>query len=102
MGHGSRRFARTRPQTNRRAWIEMRVMRPFLAALLIAAGLAPAALMPAAVFAQGPLEMTTAYPSVVADPGADVSFPVVVTTDSPTRVDLTIAGQPEGWDVRLR
>ena len=79
----------------------MRVLRSFLAALLIAAGLLPAAL-PAAVFAQGPLEMTTDFPSVVADAGNDVSFPVSVTTDTPTRVDLTVAAQPEGWTVRFQ
>lgn len=79
----------------------MRVVRSFLTALLIATGLVPA-LLPALVLAQGPLEMTTDFPSVVADAGADVSFPVTVTTDTPTRVDLTVAAQPNGWTVRFQ
>ncbi|HUR15917.1 MAG TPA: NEW3 domain-containing protein [Candidatus Limnocylindrales bacterium] len=79
----------------------MRALRSFLAALLIAAGVVPAAL-PAAVFAQGPLEMTTDFPSVVADAGTDVQFPVTVTTDTPTRVDLTVTSQPDGWTVRFQ
>ena len=73
----------------------MRVLRASLAALLLVIGLAPA------VFAAG-VQMTTAYPSVVADPGTTVKFPVVVTTDTPQRVDLTVTGQPQGWTTRLQ
>jgi len=72
----------------------MRVLRASLAALLLVIGLVPA------VFAAG-VQMTTAYPSVVADPGTTVKFPVVVTTDTPQRVDLTVSGQPQGWTTRL-
>jgi uncharacterized membrane protein len=78
----------------------MRVVRSFLAALLMATGLVPA-LLPAIVLAQGPLEMTTDFPAVVADAGADVRFPVTVTTDTPTRVDLR-AIPPDGWTVRFQ
>lgn len=75
----------------------MRMVRAFLAATAVALAIAPAAVM-----AQGPLEMTTAFPSVVADPGATVSFPVKVITDTAQRVDLTIVSQPEGWATTLR
>jgi uncharacterized repeat protein (TIGR01451 family) len=64
--------------------------------MLLGLMLAPAAL------AQGPLEMTTAYPAVTADPGSTVRFPVTVTTDTPGRVDLSVTSQPDGWTVRLR
>lgn len=74
----------------------MRVLRAGLAAFLLFMVLVPAA------FAAGPLEMTTAYPSVVADPGAKVTFPVAVTTDTPQRVDLKVTQQPQGWSTRLR
>ena len=73
----------------------MRVLRASLAALLLVIGLAPA------VFAAG-VQMTTAFPSVVADPGSTVKFPVVVTTDTPQRVDLTVSAQPQGWSTRLQ
>ena len=74
----------------------MRVLRAGAAALLLGLMLAPAAL------AQGPLEMTTAYPAVTADPGSTVRFPVTVTTDAPGRVDLSVTSLPDGWTVRLR
>jgi uncharacterized membrane protein len=74
----------------------MRLVRAFMAAALVVMAVAPIA-----VLAQG-LTMTTAFPAVVADPGATVRFPVTVTTDTPERVDLTIVSQPEGWNTSLR
>lgn len=74
----------------------MRLVRALLAAALVLMAIAPPA-----VFAQG-LELTTQFPSVTADPGATVKFPVKVTTDTPERVDLTVISQPEGWDTSLR
>jgi len=73
----------------------MRVLRAGAAALLIGLTLAPVAL------AQGPLELTTLYPAVTADPGSTVKFPIVAITDVPTRVDLS-ATAPQGWTVRMR
>jgi uncharacterized repeat protein (TIGR01451 family) len=73
----------------------MRVLRASLAALLLIIGLAPT------VFAAG-VTMTTAYPSVVADPGTTVKFQVVVQTDTPQRVDLSVSAQPTGWTTRLQ
>ena len=74
----------------------MRLVRAFMAAALVVMVIAPTA-----VLAQG-LTMTTAFPAVVADPGATVRFPITVTTDTPERVDLTVTSQPDGWDVSLR
>ena len=74
----------------------MRLVRAFVAAALVVLTITPAA-----VLAQG-LEMTTAFPAVVADPGATVRFPITVTTDSPERVDLTVVEQPDGWETSLR
>ena len=74
----------------------MRVLRASLAAFLLVIGIVPAAL------AQGPLEITTPYPSVVADPGATASFQSTVVTDVSGRVDLAVTQQPDGWIVRLR
>lgn len=73
----------------------MRFVRAFLAACVVVMAVAPMAL------AQG-LQMTSDFPSVVADPGAKVSFPVKVTTDASERVDLTITSQPDGWTTTLR
>ena len=74
----------------------MRVLRASLAALLLVIGLAPALVVAAGV------QMTTAYPSVVADPGTTVKFNVVVTTDTPQRVDLSVPTVPTGWTTRLQ
>src|SRR3990172_85659 len=78
-----------------RSLLKMRVLRAGAAALLIGLTLAPVAL------AQGPLELTTLYPAVTADPGSTVKFPIVAITDVPTRVDLS-ATAPQGWTVRMR
>ena len=75
--------------------VDMRFVRAFLAACVVVLAVAPMAL------AQS-LQMTSDFPSVVADPGAKVSFPVKVTTDVSERVDLTITSQPEGWTTTLR
>jgi uncharacterized membrane protein len=74
----------------------MRVLRASLAAFLLVVGLLPATVLAAGV------QMTTPYPSVVADPGSSAKFPVTVTTDTPQRVNLTVASAPQGWDVRLQ
>ena len=60
----------------------MRFVRALLAAGLVLATLAPTA-------AHRGLEMTTSFPSVVADPGATVRFPIIVTT-------VLGAGRPHG------
>lgn len=74
----------------------MRVLRATLAALVVGLVVVPVAL------AQGPLEITTPYPAVVADPGSTANFTVTVTTDTQQRVDLTVVAQPEGWTTSLR
>src|SRR4051812_42275257 len=74
----------------------MRVLRASLAAFLLLAGLLPSVALAAGV------SMTTPYPSVVADPGSTVKFPITVTSDTPQRVELAVTGQPEGWNTRLQ
>jgi len=74
----------------------MRLLRAGLAAFLLVIGLAPALVLAAGV------QMSTPYPSVVADPGTTVKFPVTVQTDTPQRVDLSVASAPQGWNTRLQ
>jgi len=74
----------------------MRLLRASLAAILLLIGL-----VPAIAFAAG-TQMSTPYPSVVADPGTTVKFPITVQTDTPQRVDLSVASQPDGWSTRLQ
>jgi uncharacterized membrane protein len=81
---------------NNKESADMRFVRAFMAACVIVLAVAPAA------FAQASLEMTTDYPSVVADPSAKVTFPVKVITDTPQTVQLTVANQPDGWSTVLR
>ncbi|HEY8134444.1 MAG TPA: NEW3 domain-containing protein [Candidatus Limnocylindrales bacterium] len=78
-----------------RSSLKMRVLRAGAAALLLGLTLAPVAL------AQGPLELTTQYPAVTADPGSTVKFNVIAITDVATRVDLSTTA-PTGWTVRMR
>ena len=73
----------------------MRLLRASLAAILLVIGLVP-------TVALGATQMSTPYPSVVADPGTTVKFPVAVQTDTPQRVDISVQSQPEGWSTRLQ
>lgn len=77
----------------------MRFLRAGAAAFLLGLTLVPA--MAPAALAAGPLELTTLYPAVTADPGSTVKFNVLAITDVATRVDLTTTA-PEGWTVRMR
>ncbi len=79
---------RRRPTRARFAWAAA-------AAALAAASLAPAA------FAADPLQITTSYPAIVVAPGAKVSFNVSITTTTPQRVDLALAGAPASWNAKL-
>jgi uncharacterized repeat protein (TIGR01451 family) len=74
----------------------MRLLRASLAATLLVIGLVPSIAMAAGT------TMSTPYPSVVADPGTTVKFPITVQPDTPERVDLTVTSQPDGWDTRLQ
>ena len=75
----------------------MRFLRAGFAAALILAGLAPAIAV-----AQTPLQLTTPFPAVVADPGGTARFIVTASTETPERVDLSVAGAPDGWTTTLR
>lgn len=52
--------------------------------------------------AADPITLTTPYPAVAVAPGSSVNFDISVTTDTAGRVDLTVAGAPDGWDAVLR
>lgn len=75
----------------------MRFLRAGLAAALILVGL-----VPAVAVAQTPLQLTTPFPAVVADPGGTARFTVSVTTETPERVDLSVANAPSDWTTNLR
>jgi uncharacterized membrane protein len=66
-------------------------------ALVIAAS----ATSPTASVAQTGLTITTPFPSVIVQPGADVQFELTISADEPARVDLTLEGLPEGWSASL-
>jgi uncharacterized repeat protein (TIGR01451 family) len=44
------------------------------------------------------LTITTTYPSIAVDPGGTAVFPIQVISPEVERVDLTVAGAPEGYD----
>jgi uncharacterized membrane protein len=71
-----------------------------LAALATAGFLALGVAAPAALAAD-PLTITTPYPAIVVAPGASVSFNVSVSTTTPQRVGLTLAGAPEAWKAKI-
>ncbi|MCU0484275.1 MAG: NEW3 domain-containing protein [Chloroflexi bacterium] len=75
--------------------------RPALAGA-VATMLAAALLAPGAVLAAEPLSVTTPYPAVSVAPGTKASFNLSVAAAEPRRVDLAVAGVPDGWTASLR
>jgi uncharacterized membrane protein len=81
-----------------------RRLRAGLLAALLPLGLAlflPATVLVPTAAAAEPLSVTTPYPSVAAQSGASVSFPITVTTDATRTVALTVDGVPQGGSARL-
>jgi uncharacterized membrane protein len=76
----------------------MRIARLILALALVLSGL----FVPAAVHAQGGLQLTTAYPALIVDPGGSATFTVQVLSSDRQRVDLAVTGAPDGWTTSLR
>jgi uncharacterized membrane protein len=72
-------------------------------AVLIGAPLAVAALAwsPGSSSAQAGLSITTPFPSVIVQPGADVQFELTISAQEPVRVDVTLEGLPDGWSASL-
>ena len=64
-------------------------------ALVCAWALAAAGPVPAA--AQVGLSITTPYPSVSVQPGANATFDLTITADEAVRVALAVEGLPDGW-----
>ncbi len=48
------------------------------------------------------LTLSTTYPSITVDPGGTAKFPLQVTSPVVERVDLTVAGAPEGYTTTLK
>ncbi|MBP1705147.1 MAG: hypothetical protein H6Q36_886, partial [Chloroflexi bacterium] len=71
-------------------------------AIVGAAFLAASLLLPATSLAAEPLSVTTPYPAVSVAPGSKASFNLTVSATEPLRVDLALAGVPEGWTASLR
>lgn len=70
---------------------------PALTALTLAlVGLAPGAVSAAPAF-----RVWTAFPGVLVAPGNKVSFNVNITTPTPERVELSLAGTPQGWTATM-
>ena len=81
---------------------ELHIRRRLLAATMagtavasIGLGLAPAAL-------GASLTVSTAYPAVSVEPGNTASFNLDVASDPKRRVNLKVAGVPDGWSASLR
>ncbi len=64
-------------------------------------GLALLSAAPAAM-AASPLTITTPFPAISVAPGANPSFDVTVTTNTASRVALTVGKVPDGWTAVLR
>ena len=75
-----------------------RAMRMLLALVLALVALAAA---PSPSMGQAGLSITTPFPSVIVQPGADVQFELTIGADEPARVDLTLEGLPDGWSASL-
>lgn len=48
------------------------------------------------------LTISTTYPSITVDPGGTAKFPLQVTSPVIERVDLTVAGAPDGYTTTLK
>lgn len=70
--------------------------RPVLVTAL-ACALVLAAASAAPAIAQVGLSITTPYPSVSVQPGANASFDLTISADEAVRVDLAVEGVPDGW-----
>lgn len=46
--------------------------------------------------------LTTPYVGIDVQPGSTATFDLALEATEPTRVDLTVAGAPDGWTARLR
>jgi uncharacterized membrane protein len=55
--------------------------------------------MPAS--AQAGVTITTPFPAITFQPGANVSFELTVAAQETVRVDLAVEGAPEGWSASL-
>jgi uncharacterized membrane protein len=77
----------------------MRAVRVLIVAAVVTA---LGGLLPGASLAQAALSLTTPYPSVAVQPGQSVTFDLLVTAAGRQRVDLAVASQPDGWEVKLR
>jgi len=75
----------------------LRRLMTLAAAGVLALGIAA----PAAIAASDTLTITTPYPAVVVAPGAKVTFNVSVSTPTPQRVALDLAGVPAAWKANL-
>jgi uncharacterized repeat protein (TIGR01451 family) len=67
-----------------------------LASLVLITALAPS------TFAVAGLVVTTPFPAVRVEPGGTASFTLTINTDVDRRVDLSVAGAPEGWKATFR
>lgn len=54
------------------------------------------------VRAQGTLTISTPYPQVAVEPGADLTFPLTVATSEPHQVSLAVQNAPPEWTTQLR
>lgn len=59
------------------------------------------ATLPSQSQAQAGLSITTPFPSVIVEPGADVQFELTIAADEPARVQLALEGLPAGWSASL-
>jgi uncharacterized membrane protein len=74
-----------------------------VSALLINVGTIAAPSVPAADAAADPtVRLTTPYPAVLVQPGADVKLDLSASAPAPERVDLNVERLPAGWKATLR
>jgi uncharacterized membrane protein len=74
-------------------------VRALAAAMVVASAAIAGSALPAA--AADPLTVTTPYPLVAVEPGANVTFPLTVTSTTAGTVSLTLRGVPDGWTANL-
>ena len=85
----------TRRPVSRHTWSR-------LLAAIAAVGIAGVVAAPALAHADGPLTVSTPYPTIETQPGSTVKLDVNVASTSTSAVDLAVAGVPDGWKTTMR
>ncbi len=80
----------------------MTTRRPRTLLAAVGTGVGSMLVGPALAHADGPLTISTPYPTIDTQPGSTVKLDVNVAATSTSAVDLSLGGLPDGWKATMR